>query len=74
MTQRSVFDLKVGESALIKGCGEGEFSCKLLTLGVLPKARVTVIRKAPFGGALYLKINGNHLAVRKDEAKSISIV
>jgi ferrous iron transport protein A len=70
---RSVLDLSVGQWAYIKSLEELELTCKLLTLGILPKSKVEFIRKAPFGGALYLKINDHIVAVREDEAAQIKI-
>jgi Fe2+ transport system protein FeoA len=40
---------------------------------LLPKTKVKVIRKAPYGGALYVKINDYQIAVRKSEAKLILV-
>ena len=48
-------------------------SCKLLNLGILPNSKIVFVRKAPFGGAYYLKLNGISLAVREEEAASIII-
>ena len=70
---RSVLDLKKGEWAYIKSLEELDLTCRLMTMGVLPKARVQLVRTAPFGGALYLKINDSSVAVRNSEAKHIII-
>lgn len=73
MTQRSVLHLREGEWAYIQSLEELDLTCRLLTLGVLPKSKVHLVRKAPFGGAYYLKINENCVAVRTEEAKHILI-
>ncbi|MCB0647733.1 MAG: ferrous iron transport protein A [Saprospiraceae bacterium] len=73
MTQRSVLHLREGEWAYIQSLEELDLTCRLLTLGVLPKSKVQLVRKAPFGGAYYLKINENCVAVRTEEAKHILI-
>lgn len=69
--KRTVLSLKTGEWAYIHSLQELDFTCKLMTLGILPKAKVMVVRKAPFGGALYLKINDQLVAMREEEAAQV---
>lgn len=68
---RSVNDLKKGESGYVKSFKNLDCACKLLTLGLLPKSKVTMIRKSPMGDAYYLKLNNHQIAVRQSEAYSI---
>lgn len=70
---RTILDLKRGESAIVEKFNDESLSCKLLTMGILPHAKITMVRKAPFGGAYYLKLNGLNVAVRENEAASIII-
>ena len=70
---RTVLDLKIGEVGYIKSCQNHQFGCKMLTLGLLPKASLTVVRKSPFGGALYIKISNHQVALRKEEARALII-
>lgn len=51
----------------------GSFTCKLLSLGILPKSRVIMVRRSPFGDAYYIKIENYQMAVRKSEADTIFI-
>jgi ferrous iron transport protein A len=46
---------------------------KLLSMGIMPGSSVEVLRKAPFGGAFYVKIDGLILALRNNEASSIEV-
>ncbi len=69
--QRTLLDLLPGESAYIHKLDLGISTCRLLNLGVLPKTLVTMVRKAPFGGAYYIKLDGHQLAVRTEEAATI---
>ncbi len=69
----SLSSLKIGEVAYIKDCIDNKFACKLLTLGLLPKTQVSIVRKAPLGGALYVKLNGHQIAIRKKEAEAIIV-
>ena len=66
-------DLKKGETATVQQFVNESLSCKLLTMGIIPEAKITMVRKAPFGGAYYLKLSGHNIAVRENEAASIII-
>jgi Fe2+ transport system protein FeoA len=71
--KRTVADLKQGESAFVSLLDENAYTCKLLNLGLLPRARVTMVRESPFGGACYIRLEGCQLAMRWEEAKTIYI-
>lgn len=62
-----------GESGIVKRIIEGSFTCKLLSLGVLPKTKVKMVRKSPLGDAFYIKLENYQLAVRKSEAETIFV-
>lgn len=62
-----------GMSAYVSLLDESNYTCKLLNLGLLPKAKVTMVRKSPFGGAFYIKLEGHQLAMRVQEAATIHI-
>ncbi len=68
---RSVLDLKIGEIGYVKSFANLSGACKLLTLGLLPKSMVRVVRKSPFGSALYLQLDGHKIAIRANEASDI---
>ena len=72
-SRRTLLSLLPGQSAFIDKLDVGISTCKLLNLGVLPKAKVTMVRKAPFGGAYYIKIDNHQMAMRADEAATIFI-
>ena len=71
MKNRSVLDLKIGESGTVKSFDDLECACKLMTMGILPKSQVRVIRKSPFGDALYLQLDKQKIAIRNSEGKAI---
>ena len=71
--EKPLSSLKIGEVAFIKDCTDQSSACKLLTLGLLPKTQVSIIRKAPVGGALYVKLTGHQVAIRKKEADAIIV-
>lgn len=70
---RTVLDLKIGEEGTIKDFKEENVACKLLTIGIVPHTNISLIRKAPFGGALCFKLGETFIALRTQEAKAIII-
>jgi len=73
MGNKTVLDLAIGEVGYVKSFEKLDHACKLLTLGLLPKSKVTIVRKSPFGDALYLQLDNHKLAIRRSEAASIMI-
>jgi ferrous iron transport protein A len=67
-------NLKEGEQGIIARCTDDKMACKLLTMGVLPGKDLTLIRRVPFKGGLYLKVGEQTIAVRDEEAKHIEIM
>ena len=67
-------ELKKGQLASIVRCAESEYTCTLLTLGLIPNASVNIIRKSPLGDALYISVDGQRIALRKEEADQIQVV
>ncbi len=74
MVKRTVADLKMGETGVIKSIFDQTISLKLLEMGFLPGRQVRVEAIAPFGGPLCLHVEGTYqLALRVSEAASIEI-
>ena len=46
---------------------------RLLEMGLVPGARVQVVRRAPLGDPLYLKVGGQALAIRERHARLIHV-
>lgn len=67
-------DLKIGESAVITNVGgEGELRQHFLDMGVIPGAEVTLVKYAPMGDPMELRIHGYELTLRLDDAEQIGI-
>ncbi len=67
-------ELGVGESAIILSVGgEGALRQHFLDMGVIPGAEVTVIKFAPMGDPVEIKIHGYQLTLRLDDAGKIEI-
>ncbi len=67
-------ELKVGESAIIqKVGGEGALRQHFLDMGVIPQARVTLVKYAPMGDPMELRIRGYELTLRLEDAARIEV-
>jgi Fe2+ transport system protein FeoA len=67
--------LPYGVEARVVGVrGEGAVSRRLLEMGVVPGAPVRVIKAAPLGDPLEVRVHSYHLALRRNEALAITVV
>lgn len=67
-------DLELGQSALILDVGGyGSLRQHLLDMGIIPGAEVTLIKYAPMGDPMELRIHGYELTLRLADAEKISI-
>ncbi len=70
---RNITQLQVGEDAVIGEFSNGYVACKLMAMGLLPGSVVSLMRKAPFGGAYYIKAKNHYVALRKNEAENVIV-
>lgn len=54
--------------------GTGAVARRLMEMGVVPGAPVRVIKTAPLGDPIEVRVRNYHLAVRRSEAQTISVV
>ena len=54
--------------------GTGAVARRLMEMGVVPGAPVRVIKSAPLGDPLEVRVRNYHLALRRSEAQTISVV
>lgn len=67
-------ELKIGQSARVDAVGgEGALRQHFLDMGVIPGAEVTVVKFAPMGDPMELRIHGYELTLRLDDAAQIEI-
>lgn len=67
-------ELKIGETAVItKVNGEGALRQHLLDMGVIPGAEITIVKFAPLGDPVEVKIHGYALTLRLDDAAKIEV-
>lgn len=66
--------LPIGKEAVITTVGgEGALRLRLLDMGLIPKTRVTVIKTAPMGDPIEIRLRGYELTIRKEEAVKIEV-
>ena len=53
--------------------GTGTIARRLMEMGVVPGAPVRVIKVAPLGDPMEIRVRGYHLALRRTEAETISV-
>ena len=53
--------------------GEGAVSRRLMEMGIIPGVSVRLVKSAPFGDPIEVRILGYSLAIRKNEADSVEV-
>lgn len=70
----NIKDLEIGKSAKItKVGGEGALRQHFLDMGLIPGAQITMIKFAPMGDPVEIKIHGYELTLRLADAEKIEI-
>ncbi|HEX8889183.1 MAG TPA: ferrous iron transport protein A [Pyrinomonadaceae bacterium] len=71
---RSLDILPIGATARVTGVsGSGAVARRLLEMGVVPGAPVRIIKAAPLGDPIEVRVRGYHLALRRTEAQTIMV-
>jgi len=66
--------LPVGSSArVIAVKGTSRITKRLMEMGVIPGVSLKVVKTAPFGDPIEIRVRGYSLAMRKNEAESIEV-
>jgi Fe2+ transport system protein FeoA len=67
-------EARVGSVSLVTRVGgERSFRRRLMELGLLPGTTVEVVRVAPLGDPLELRVRGCLLSIRREEARAIDV-
>ena len=67
-------DLKVGESAVVRTVGgEGALRQHFLDMGIIPGAGVRLVKMAPMGDPMEIRVHGYALTLRLSEALKIEV-
>ncbi|MBC7912078.1 MAG: ferrous iron transport protein A [Pyrinomonadaceae bacterium] len=73
--QLSLAHLPAGARARVLAVtGTGAVARRLMEMGVVPGVPVRMIKSAPLGDPLEVRVRGYHLAVRRAEAQTIKVI
>ncbi|HEY4300668.1 MAG TPA: FeoA family protein [Candidatus Didemnitutus sp.] len=66
--------LNIGASGRVKELPRtGTAFVRLREMGLLPGTAVTLVRAAPMGDPLEIRVRGYHLSLRREEAEQITL-
>lgn len=67
-------DLEIGaEGKVLSIDGNNPVTKRLMEMGVVPGVKVRVVKTAPFGDPIEIRVRHYNLALRRSEAQSIEI-
>lgn len=68
-------DLIVGDRGAVRGflAGSGAYRRKLLSMGLTPGVALEVVRVAPMGDPVEVRVRGTRLSLRRDEAAILEV-
>ena len=71
----SLATLGIGAKARVVAVrGSGPVARRLMEMGVVPGAPIRVIKAAPLGDPIEVRVRGYHLALRRAEAQTILVM
>ncbi|AFQ44612.1 FeoA family protein [Desulfosporosinus meridiei] len=72
--ERFLQDVKPGEWARVEHIeGGGALRRRMMDMGIVPGVEIEVVRCAPFGGPLQIRLKGYYLAMRRGECAKIIV-
>ncbi|MBP5654863.1 MAG: ferrous iron transport protein B [Clostridiales bacterium] len=67
-------ELKEGQSSVVETVGgQGALRQHLLDMGIIPGAKITIVKFAPMGDPVEISIHGYELSLRLDDANKITV-
>jgi Fe2+ transport system protein FeoA len=67
-------DANLGEAVTVETVGgDRGFRRRLMELGLLPGTQVSVVRVAPLGDPVELRVRGSSLSIRRAEAREVRV-
>lgn len=74
MMEKTVNDMKIGDTAVVTGIGcSGALRRRIIDMGLTPGAVVILRKTAPMGDPLELNVRGYELSIRRAEAGEIRV-
>lgn len=67
-------ELELGQGAAVRGVsGRGPMTVRLLEMGFVPGVEVALVKRAPLGDPLELRLRGYHVSLRRAEARRVEL-
>ena len=66
-------ELALGASGVVRALATQPAATRLREMGLLPGTRITLVRAAPLGDPLEIKLRGYHLTLRRTEAEHVLV-
>jgi ferrous iron transport protein A len=75
MAMKRLKDMSVGDRGRVQGfdAGASAYRRKLLSMGLTPGTEIQVMRVAPLGDPVEVRVRGCSVSLRKDEAAALLI-
>ena len=66
--------LPLGQEAVLTAVGgEGALRCRLLDMGLIPRTAVKLMKVAPMGDPIEIRVRGYELTLRVEDAMKIQV-
>ena len=62
-----------GDAFKIQDIGDSDLKQRLMTMGLVPGTKITVLRSAPFGDPMAIGVRSYNLALRREAAAKIEV-
>ena len=66
-------DGKTGMNLKISEIGDSALKERLMTMGLIPGTKVQIVRSAPLGDPIAIRVRSYNLAIRKADAEKIAV-
>ena len=66
-------DGKTGMNLKISEIGDSALKERLMTMGLIPGTKVQILRSAPLGDPIAIRVRSYNLAIRKASAEKIAV-
>ena len=74
MLKTTLVSIPVGGSGRVTAIsGGGRVTRRLMEMGVIPGVAVKVVKTAPFGDPIEVRVRGYSLAMRRSEAEAVEV-
>ena len=71
---KTLLDMRPGQKAVVKKVhGEGNLRQRILDMGILRGAELEMIKRAPLGDPIEVKVRGYDLSLRQSESSLVEV-